>query len=241
MAAPGDDSPNSPDADPPVFGPPAPAEDGPHRLRPAAFGREISLGKRRRRALVIIGGIAAAVVAAASTGAISLPGTQDSTQQSQTGQAARAATQMAAADQRWASATCANILDWKNHIHHDATSLNLGFGPLARIKDAIAATTRMSNQIGNLGLPPAPRTAQARAEIDQLRSDIESRVHSIEGTAGSVASGNPAAIGALLSDLENETVLEAPIVNELRHVVSVDLGLSLVETRACRELVGIPI
>jgi hypothetical protein len=180
-------------------------------------------------------------VAAVSTGAITLPGTQDSTQKPQTGaQASRAATQMAA-DQRWAAATCTNILDWKNEIHHDATSLSLGFGPLARIKDAIAATTRMSNEVGRLGLPPAAQTAQARAEIDQLRSDIESRVHSIEGTAGSVASGNLAAIGALLSDLENETVMGTPIVNELRHVVSVDLGLSLVETRACRQLVGIPI
>jgi hypothetical protein len=31
------------------------------------------------------------------------------------------------------------------------------------------------------------------------------------------------------------------IVGELRHVLSVDLGLSLVETRACRRLVGVPI
>jgi hypothetical protein len=239
MLAPGDNSPDPADADPPVFGPAAPAERAPHRLAPPASGR--GLGKRRGRVLLIIGGIAAVVVAAVSTGAVTLPGTQDSTQKPQAAaQASRAAAQMAA-DERWASVTCTSILDWKNEIHHDATSLTLGFGPLARIKDAIAATARMSNEVGRLGLPPAAHTAQARAEIDQLRSDIESRVHSIEGTAGSVASGNLAAIGALLSDLENETVMGTPIVNELRHVVSVDLGLSLVETRACRQLVGSPI
>ena len=32
--------------------------------------------------------------------------------------------------------------------------------------------------------------------IAQLRSDIESRVRNVEGTAGSVANGNLAAIGA---------------------------------------------
>jgi hypothetical protein len=31
------------------------------------------------------------------------------------------------------------------------------------------------------------------------------------------------------------------VVSELRHLVTVDLGLSLAETRACRQLVGIPI
>jgi hypothetical protein len=66
-------------------------------------------------------------------------------------------------------------------------------------------------------------------------------VRNIEGTAGSVANGNLAAIGALLSDVESDTVVGTQIVNELRHVLSVDLGLSLVETRARRQLVGIPI
>jgi len=66
-------------------------------------------------------------------------------------------------------------------------------------------------------------------------------VRNTEGSAGSVANGNLAAIGALLSDVESGTVVGTPIVNELRHVLSVNLGLSLVETRACRQLVGIPI
>jgi hypothetical protein len=129
----------------------------------------------------------------------------------------------------------------RSEIQRDATSLNLSFGPLARIQDAITATARMSNEVHKLGLPPAAQTARTRVEIDQLRSDIDSRVHNIEGAAGRVASGNLAAIGGLLSDLENDTVVGTQIVNELRHVVSVDLGLSLVETSACRHLVGIPI
>lgn len=44
-----------------------------------------------------------------------------------------------------------------------------------------------------------------------------------------------------MSDLENDKVLGPKVVNELGHVMSVDLGLSLAETRSCRQLVGIPI
>jgi len=171
---------------------------------------------------------------------MSVPGAPDAESIQTSAQASLAAKRMVA-NRQWASATCTNILDWKNEIHHDATSLDLGFGALARIRDAIAATTQMSDTLNKLGLPPGAQTAPARAEIDQLRSEVESRVHSVEGAAGSVAGGNLAAIGAVLSDLETDTVVGTPIVNELRHVVSIDLGLSLVETRACRQLVGIPI
>jgi hypothetical protein len=241
MPAPGNNSPASPDVDPRVFGPVAPAQHTPHPLRPPATAGEISVAKRLGRVLLIMGGIVAGVVVAVSTGALTVPGAQDSAQSTQASAQASLAVKRMAADQQWASATCTNILDWKHEIQRDATSLNLGFGALARIQDAIAATTRMSNEVNKLGLPPDAQTAQARAEIDQLRSDIESRVHNIEGAAGSAAGGNLAAIGALLSDLENDTGLGTQIANELRHVLSVDLGLSLVETRACRQLVGSPI
>jgi hypothetical protein len=202
---------------------------------------KIPAGKRLVRVLLTMGAVAAVVAVEVGTGAVTVPGISDSAQATQTAaQASRAADRMAA-DQRWAAATCTNILDWKNEIHRDATTLNFSFGALARIQDAIAATNRMSNEVNRLGLPPAASTASGRAEINQLRSDIETRVHTIEGAAGSVAGGNLTAIGALVSDLKNDTVAGAPIVNELRRVVSVDLGLSLIETHACRQLVGIPI
>jgi hypothetical protein len=240
MPAPGDHSPDGPDADPQVVGPVEPPEPPPDRLIPTV-ARGVPVGQRLRRFLMIMGGIAVAVLVAVSTGAFVVPGSQDNTPSAETGAQASLAAKRAAADQQWASATCTNILDWKDEIHHDATSLNLGFGPLARIHDAIAATTHMSTQFNRLGLPPTAHSAQAQAEIGQLRSDIESRVHNIEGAAAGVASGNPAAFATLVGDLEAGTVVGTQIVNELRHVVSVDLGLSLVETRACRQLVGIPI
>lgn len=181
--------------------------------------------------------VAAAVVVAVRAGAIRLPGGRKTTQASD--QAALAA-QRTAADKQWASATCTNILDWKNEIKRDGTSLNLGFGPGARIRDAITATTRLVSELDTLGLPPGA-SPQTRAELSRLRSDIEARLSALEGAASSVAGGNISAIGTLVTDLENDKVLGPRIAGELSHVVSVDLGLSIVETGACRKVVGSPI
>ena len=180
----------------------------------------------------------AAALVAISTGAISLPFASSATK---SGVGVALAADRSAADQRWASSLCTNVLDWKNELKRDGTSLDLGFGAVARIQDAIAATNRMLSQLSGLGLPPGAQSGQARAQTIQLRAELESRLRKIEGVAGSVASGDFGAIGTLVSDLESDTGLGKQLRNELGHVVSVDLGLSLVETRACRQLVGSPI
>jgi hypothetical protein len=105
-----------------------------------------------------------------------------------------------------------SIRDWKNELHRDETSTNFSFGPLARIKNAIAATKNMLGDLDGLGLPPGAQSARMRADLSQLRSE-----------------------------LENGNLPGPQIAGQLRNLVSVDLGLSVVETRACRELVGSPI
>lgn len=195
----------------------------------------------RVRARLIIGAIAAAALVALSTGAVTLPrlfgraaGTSSAAQDA-------GAARRTAANAQWASSACTDILAWKNDIRRDGTSLNLGFGVVGRIQDATSATSRLLNQLSALGLPPASQSAQARAETEQLRSDVGSRARAIERDAGNVATGDLAAVGALIADVRGGQVLGAQIADELRRVVSVDLGLSLAETRACRALVGIPI
>jgi hypothetical protein len=189
---------------------------------------------------LVIAGIAALVVIVVATGGISVPGFGDSSNAQASSQASLAAQQQAA-NRQWAAATCTDLLDWKNEIHRDETSLDLGFGPSARIEDGIAATGRLLNQLEKDGLPPAARNPQTRAQVEQLRSTIGSRLRAIEATADSAANGNLLAIGSLVSDLRDDRVVGTQVASDLRHVVSVDLGLSLVETRACRQLVGIPI
>jgi hypothetical protein len=192
------------------------------------------------RVAMVMFGIAAVAVASVLSGAVSLPGFGDGSQAQASSQAALAA-QRESANRQWAEATCTNLLDWKNEIQRDGTSLDLGLGPSARIRDAIAVTGRMLSELNKLGLPPGAQNAKARAQIEQLRSDIESRLQAIEGTANSVASGNVLAIEPLVDDLASDRVVGTQIARELRQVVSVDLGLSLAETRACRQLVGIPV
>ncbi len=207
-----------------------------------AFGNDPgpSVGWRLARVLLVMASIVGAVTVAISTGAVKVPGLSSGSRKTQPSEQATLAAQRTAAEAQWASATCTSILAWKNEIQRDGRSLNLGLGPSARVHDAIAASTRLLSELDKLGLPPGA-SPQARAELAQLRADIASRLTSLEGAAGSVAGGNLAAIGTLLGDLESDKVLPGQIAGELQHLVSVDLGLSVAETRACRQLVGIPI
>lgn len=195
--------------------------------------------KRLGQVLLAIIGVGGALLVAVSVGAITLPGTHSGTQSAQARDLASLAAKQTAANRQWASATCTSILDWKNEIHRDAANLNLGLGALPRIQDAVTATTRMLNKIDKLGPPPSVQTGQARADADRLRSDLQGRLRKIEDDARSVAGGNVAAIGTLLSDLENDRAAAPQMVDRLRQIVSVDLGLSLVHTSACQQLIGI--
>jgi hypothetical protein len=198
---------------------------------------EGSLIVRLGTVLLVMAGVVAGAVLAVSSGAVKLPGLHHASQSPQVSLAA----ERQAANRQWASALCTNLLDWKKQIQRDGTSLDPTLGPVARIKDATAATTRMLGELNQLGLPPAGQSGQARAVANRLRSALQSRALKLEADANSVASGSLAAIGTLVNDLDSAKAMGPQIGNELQRVVSVDLGLSLAETSACRQLVGIPI
>ena len=195
--------------------------------------------KRLGRVLLAIIGIVGAFVVAVSVGAITLPGTHSGTQSAQARDLVSPAAKRSAANRQWASATCTSILGWKNEIQRDAANLDLGLGALPRIQDAITATTRMLNKIVKLGLPPSVQNGQAQADAERLRADLQRRVREIEDDARSVASGNIPAIATLLSDLKNDRAVGPQMFDRLRQIVSVDLGLSVVQIRACQQLIGI--
>jgi hypothetical protein len=196
--------------------------------------------KRAGHVVLAVIGVAGALAVAVSVGAITLPGTHSGTQSAQARDLSSLAAKRTAANRQWALATCTTVLNWKNETQRDAANLSLGFGALPRIQDAITATTRMLNKLDSLGLPPSVQGGQARVDAERLRADLEARLREIEGDARSVTSGNLAAIATLLSDLQSDRDKAPQIVDQLRHIVSVDLGLSLVETPACRQLIGIP-
>jgi hypothetical protein len=194
-----------------------------------------------RTVVLMMGGVAAVLLVAVATAVITLAGALGGTQPARATAQTSLAAQRTAADRLWASNACTDVLAWKNEIHHDDSSLSLGFGPVARVQDAIAATRRMLGQLDRLGLPPAAQTSEGRAQTAQLQAALASRLRTLEGAASSVASGNLAAIGTLIADLSDDSSVGTQVVAGLRRVVSVDLGLSLVETRACRQLAGIPV
>jgi hypothetical protein len=62
-----------------------------------------------------------------------------------------------AANLRWTRIACARVLAFKNALHKDGTSLDLGFGPQARVRNAIAAGRDLVGTFEALGLPPMER------------------------------------------------------------------------------------
>jgi hypothetical protein len=68
------------------------------------------------------------------------------------------------ANLRWTDGACTSVLALKNELHRDATSLNLSFGPQARIRSALAEVRRFEHQLQALGLPPIERT-RGRAQL----------------------------------------------------------------------------
>lgn len=228
MTAPGDQTPNSPDANAPAFG-----SDGPSPGAPAAPEPGSRVG-RIVPVIFIVGALVAAIAITIGTGAIALPGSGSANLSAQQ----TADVRQLAANRQWASATCSTVLGWKNEIQRDVHGLTLSLSAIPRVQDAIGATTRVANSIKKLGLPPALRSAEGRAELDQLRSDVRSHVQSIESAAASVAGGNLAAIGTLVSDLRTAPSMGDRIVGHLR-VVASDLGVSLASTPSCRALVGV--
>jgi hypothetical protein len=178
----------------------------------------------------ILAALAAATAVALGTGSVKLPGsgnTKASAHQA-------AATRQLVANQEWASATCSTVVSWKNEIQRDLHGLTLSFGAIPRVQDAVSATSRMVDSMRKLGLPPGLQSALG----DQLRSDIQSRVHSIESAARSVAAGNLGAIGTLLSGFGNVPAMARQIAGHLR-AIAPELGISLASSVSCRQLVGL--
>jgi hypothetical protein len=227
MPAPGDHSPSSFDANPPSFGPSAPAP-----ADPAAPEREL-LVSRVVSVVFILGALAAAIAVALGTGAVKLPGSANAKVSAQ-----QAAARQMAANQQWASATCSAVVGYKNEIQRDMHGLTFSLSAIPRVQDAIGATTRVMDSIEKLGLPPALQSAEGRAELDQLRADVQSHVQGIESAASSAADGNLAAISTLLNDLGNAPSIGGQIVGHLREAAS-ELGVSLASSPSCRQLVGL--
>jgi hypothetical protein len=184
--------------------------------------------------MFILAALAAVIALALGAGAGKSPGTAGSKVSAQQAAAAR---QMAA-NQAWTSATCSTVVSWKNEIQRDLHGLTLSLGAITQIQDAIGATSRMVDSIEKSALPPALQGAQARAEIAQLRSDVQSQMHGIESAASGVASGNFTAIGTLLNSLGNVPTTARRIVGHVRDVAS-ELGVSLAASPSCRQLVGV--
>ena len=133
------------------------------------------------------------------------------------------------------------MLDWKHQIHHDEASLNPGFGPQARLNDAIGATHRLANQLTRIGLPTTQRPSQAQHHSERLGSDLQAQITKVKTAAKQLESASAESARALFDDLGAQAGSIVALLNDLHQVSLTDLGIAMIDTKSCRQLAGIPI
>ena len=149
-------------------------------------------------------------------------------------------TQTSQANQRWANAVCTNMLAWQKQVHHDETSFNFGFGPRARVNDAIRATRRLTSELTALGPPTTQQGSDERARFRRLGSAVQTKLTEVQTAANKVENGNLDA-AALINDLPAGASLASALLSDTRALASTDLAIAVLETKTCRQLAGVPI
>ena len=149
-------------------------------------------------------------------------------------------TQTNEANQRWANAACTDMLAWQQQVHHDETSLNLGFGPRARLNDAIETTRRLVNELTLLGPPVTQRKSHPPAQFRQLGSALQTKLTDAQTAANKLENGNVDAATALITDLPGGVDRAAALISDARQLAPTDLAIAVLETKTCRQVTGLP-
>ena len=150
-------------------------------------------------------------------------------------------TQTSEANQRWANSVCTNMLAWQKQVHHDETSFNYGYGPRARLNDAIRATRRLTSELTALGPPATQQGSDERARFRRLGSAVQTKLTEAQTAANKVENGNLDAAAALVNDLPAGVNLATDLLIDARKLASTDLAIAVLETKTCRQLAGVPI
>ena len=117
----------------------------------------------------------------------------------------------------------------------------LSFGAQPRLNDAIGATHQLANRLTRIGLPTTQQSSQAQHHFERLASDLQTQLTKAGTAANQLKSGNTAAAHALVHDLGTETGSIVAPLTDLHQVSLTDLAIATLETKACRQLSGIPI
>ena len=152
-----------------------------------------------------------------------------------------ASKQTSEANQRWANTVCTDMLAWQKQVHHDETSLNLGFGPRARLNDAIETTRQLVNEITILGPPASRHESRDQAAFQQLGSAMQTKLTEAQTAANKLENGNVDGATALISDLRDGASLAAALISNARHLATTDLAIAVLDTKTCRQVAGLPV
>ncbi len=99
----------------------------------------------------------------------------------------------ASATETWAGGVCSSITTWQAAITSAATSLKSDpskNGLQTAAADAKSATETLTSDLKGLGKPDTPAGQQAKDDLDQLSTDLNQDVSTIEGAVQGASGGS---------------------------------------------------
>jgi len=145
----------------------------------------------------------------------------------------------------WANDLCSSISTWEDSVTATASSVTSGnlskAGLQSAANDAKAATTKLADDVKSLGAPPTDSGAQAKQELDQLSTEIQTGVQTVTEAAQS-ASGVNGILSAIsvasstLVTLNNEVSSTLNQLKSLSTDASGELKDAFNKADACKNL-----
>jgi hypothetical protein len=92
-----------------------------------------------------------------------------------------------------------------------------------------------------IGLPATPRAEHGRAQLALPIANIQAQTRNNAALAGRLGRGNTASVRALAVRIAAQTNSVLAVLGDLHRVASTDVAIAALETKACRQLIGVPI
>jgi outer membrane murein-binding lipoprotein Lpp len=145
----------------------------------------------------------------------------------------------------WANDFCSSITTWEDSVTATANSITAGNlskeGLTTAANDAKSATTKLLDDLKNLGKPPTDTGDQAKQHVDQLSSQIQDGVQTVTSSVqdASGVSGILNAISVASATLATMTDQVTTTFNELKQLDgngSGELQNAFKQADSCKDL-----
>ena len=143
----------------------------------------------------------------------------------------------------WANSFCSSVTTWKDSVTSAVSPLKSGNISKDSVNTAFddfkSATDTFVKSVKGLGKPPTQNGAQAKSAVDQLSTEIDNSVKSIQGDVGNVSSVTSALaiVPSVTTTLSSMSTAVTTTYNSLKQLdVGGELSTAFANADSCKAL-----